>query len=508
MLLPEDGATTAVPILTRPEGRALRRLPPTGVGGFSVPILTRPEGGRYQAKSLGRYGGIDVPILTRPEGRRYTKNKKNPTFFFFLFAILTRPEGRALTWQQRGNPPGQHVPILTRPEGRALRDGFLPCPLLVDVPILTHPRPALRSFGGCQGMIFKFKILTHPRPGATSSVVPSSRCNHIFQSSPDPKAVRTPLGANLWLIPQVQSSTRPEGRALRDAPFPCHRDCTLVPILTHPKAGRYYSGRDAQRLGRVPILTRPEGRALLDRLETRYDDLVSSNPHPTRRPGATHPRPKLPSSVQVPILTRPEGRALRHLMRLLISVFWGPILTRPEGRALRPGPGRCGLTVACSNPHPTRRPGATSRRLVGCHTKPMFQSSPDPKAGATNAPSRLNVGCCCSNPHPTRRPGATGNPPHNAGWQHSSNPHPTRRPGATGHHGRCLLLWVVPILTRPEGRALRSPLGFFAFFVNGSNPHPTRRPALLGASATRCSRKCSNPHPTRRPGATNSLGII
>ena len=197
-------------------------------------------------------------------------------------------------------------------------------------------------------------------------------------------------------------------------------------------------------------------------------------------------------------------------MRLLISVFFGvPILTRPEGRALRPGPGRCGLTVACSNPHPTRRPGATSRRLVGCHTKPMFQSSPDPKAGRYQRTITFECRLLLFQSSPDPKAGRYRHPPHNAGWQHSSNPHPTRRPGATGHHG-----------------AVSAAVG-------SSNPHPTRRPgatfalgvllrflsmvpiltrpegrALLGASATRCSRKCSNPHPTRRPGATNSLGII
>ena len=60
----------------------------------------------------------------------------------------------------------------------------------------------------------------------------------------------------------------------------------------------------------------------------------------------------------------------------------------------------------------------------------------------------------CFNPHPARRPGATSAVRELPLLQQTGfNPHPARRPGATSHRGnRRILLDDVSILTRPEGR--------------------------------------------------------
>ena len=167
---------------------------------------------------------------------------------------------------------------------------------------------------------------------------------------------------------------------------------------------------------RVSILTRPEGRVrhpahLIDSL------LPGFNPHPTRRPGATlwlvavaHP------STMVSILTRPEGR-VRQWSRIAI-----------ERRS----------QVFQSSPDP--KAGCDGWRRYRRGLSSGFQSSPDPKAGcdlysyvpSATADDRFN-------PHPTRRPGATSLTAPQARARPSFNPHPTRRPGATaGAHVRAL----------------------------------------------------------------------
>ncbi len=113
-------------------------------------------------------------------------------------------------------------------------------------------------------------------------------------------------------------------------------------------------------------------------------------------------------SIKVSILTRPEGRVLLGAPALLAQgiVFQsspGPkaecykvrgehwhidgdvsILTRPEGRVLHYADNPRGDGDRCFNPHPARRPSATSR-----------------------APALANLYQHCFNPHPARRPSAT-----------------------------------------------------------------------------------------------------
>ena len=112
--------------------------------------------------------------------------------------------------------------------------------------------------------------------------------------------------------------------------------------------------------------------------------------------------------------------------------------------------------VESFNPHPTRRPGAT-RRTTGVMRQSLFQSSPDPKAGCNFAKHCGTRHVDGFNPHPTRRPGATRSPQSLRGCLSSFNPHPTRRPGATFPVRSGCARKTVSILTRPEGRVQRTP---------------------------------------------------
>jgi len=157
----------------------------------------------------------------------------------------------------------------------------------------------------------------------------------------------------------------------------------------------------------------------------------------------------------------------------------------------------------------------------------MFQSSPDPKAGRYQCAGSRPVRCCSSNPHPTRRPGATGirgegqcnkvcsNPhptrrPGATGWDCNylrrggcSNPHPTRRPGATQHFTRAVGSWLFQSSPDPKaGRYPSQPSSADSLGVFQSSPDPKAGRYLETRRLGRL-RKSSNPHPTRRPGATH-----
>ncbi len=231
----------------------------------------------------------------------------------------------------------------------------------------------------------------------------------------------------------------------------------------------------------VSILTRPEGRVL--RRSTPVGVAAGScfNPHPARRPSATHGTTRTSSPTPVSILTRPEGRVLRGERQAVVVREAVSILTRPEGRVL---------------------PGATTTPSAGS----MFQSSPGPKAECYQeedqqrvavlgvsiltrpegrvlrpCPRRSRAGCRGFNPHPARRPSATSPKARRPNWiARGFNPHPARRPSATcstfapartlvpfqsspGPKAECYTqpaaalqgALAVSILTRPEGRVLQ-----------------------------------------------------
>ena len=159
----------------------------------------------------------------------------------------------------------------------------------------------------------------------------------------------------------------------------------------------------------------------------------SFNPHPARRPGATCHHRGTCNWLNVSILTRPEGRVLRGIPFTTMEDAGVSILTRPEGRVLLLGLIILDYDILVSiltRPEGRVLPNWRAHR-VAC-TK--FQSSPGPKAGC--------YGC--------RRARCAGRPR----FQSSPGPkagcylHGSRLPGYYVHQ--------VSILTRPEGRVLRS----------------------------------------------------
>ena len=282
-----------------------------------------------------------------------------------------------------------------------------------------NPHPARRPGATAppQGRHPRFDCFNpHParRPGATRSTTPSSKSGfEKFQSSPGPKA-------GCYYL-EVRPVAHPVG----------------VSILTRPE------GRVLQILG-PPVPRRPRG----------------FNPHPARRPGATgEARRPLRVFYAVSILTRPEGRVLRGRGGVRRVCRRVSILTRPEGRVLHAGAARVqhvldGVSIL-TRPEGRVLQGARTSSVV---RSPLFQSSPGPKAGCYRRPAhQARVRQGRFNPHPARRPGATSlritdvrvqrlqvsilTRPEGRVLHPSSsasgalpprfNPHPARRPGAT-----------------------------------------------------------------------------
>ena len=129
------------------------------------------------------------------------------------------------------------------------------------------------------------------------------------------------------------------------------------------------------------------------------------------------------------------------------------------------------------NPHPARKPDATSidsvdvRTIVGFQSSPgpkagcnvrqakwrilvvfWFQSSPGPKAGCNMMSKNLTASSTCFNPHPARKPDATFKRLGNGQAGRGFNPHPARKPDATLASQVSHMHQDVSILTRPESR--------------------------------------------------------
>ena len=219
------------------------------------------------------------------------------------------------------------------------------------------------------------------------------------------------------------------------------------------------------------------------------------------------------------------------------------------------------------NPHPARRPGATSGHGERCTAsmREVFQSSPGQKAGCNADPvARLRYRCIklvvsiltrpegrvqrqplasqsdrtgasltvsiLTRPEgrvqrstvPQLEPLRTGRvsiltrPEGRVQHQHAMESRPGKRfiltrPSATrAWHRRGLA--TVSILTRPEGRVQRVGLSR-PYMPQGSlrfNPHPARRPGatrrLAAPNLLRTETASFNPHPARRPGATAAPG--
>ena len=134
------------------------------------------------------------------------------------------------------------------------------------------------------------------------------------------------------------------------------------------------------------------------------------------------------------------------------------ILIRPEGRMQRylPELGR----RSCFNPHPARRPDATSARSAINATTLSFSF----------------------NPHPARRPDATPDAGLEATRRPRFNPHPARRPDATGLANlECLSFAEFQSSSGQKagcnhiGQVVQPEFHQLCF-----NPHPARRPDATG----------------------------
>ena len=184
-----------------------------------------------------------------------------------------------------------------------------------------------------------------------------------------------------------------------------------------------------------------------------------------------------PHPARRPGATSPTASVHLHLHRDV------SILTRPEGRVQRSA---CGLNSgwrSCFNPHPARRPGATSPECLirDVSLFERFQSSPGQKAGCNCRNCGRHAGLVVVSI--LTRPEGRVQPlvPIRSRRNSSFNPHPARRPGAT----------------RGTAAVRRRPWGF--------NPHPARRPGATPEWPTNdevTGGSCFNPHPARRPGAT------
>ena len=158
-----------------------------------------------------------------------------------------------------------------------------------------------------------------------------------------------------------------------------------VSILTRPE-GRVQPLDNAEAIIRLPvsILTRPEGRVQHDVVHRgKLLSLFQSSPGLLAGCNRYDLRPDAdPASVS--ILTRPGGRVQPAWLEETELTAPVSILTRPEGR-VQP----CRETTV--SPRSTR-----------------FQSSPGQKAGCNpDWETRRRVRCAGFNPHPARRPGAT-----------------------------------------------------------------------------------------------------
>ena len=236
----------------------------------------------------------------------------------------------------------------------------------------------------------------------------------MFQSSSGQKA-----GCN----PANSIGTKLDSQCFN--PHPARRpDATPWESRTCANATCWFQSSSGQ--GRMQLsesARQHEGRMQLSESARQHGRLYASfNPHPARRPDATsvehsgkhhshlcfNPHPARRPDATASIRPQPKGTSSR------VS-----ILIRPEGRMQPRPPTRwtCGST-RCFNPHPARRPDATTMRLraTGLCTG-RFQSSSGQKAGCNTIRARMHRPARpCFNPHPARRPDATrGSPGHRSG---------------------------------------------------------------------------------------------
>ena len=113
------------------------------------------------------------------------------------------------------------------------------------------------------------------------------------------------------------------------------------------------------------------------------------------------------------------------------------ILARPAGRALQCDLYKGRKSIACFNPRPARRPGATSRRSCRLQSTTLFQSSPGPQAGRYRRTVCVSPGSTLFQSSPGPQAGRYSRHCRcGPGRQCGFNPRPARRPGATWEYWR------------------------------------------------------------------------
>ncbi len=180
------------------------------------------------------------------------------------------------------------------------------------------------------------------------------------------------------------------------------------------------------------------------------------NPHPARRPDATFGLPFMRSQA-LSFQSSSGPKAGCNLMRVDSSITTRSFQSSSGPKAgCNPSSGISSLHLKSFNPHPARRPDATSDNRLITLVVGMFQSSSGPKAGCNAFFYHL------------------------AGWK-----------------------GLVSILIRPEGRMQHARRLRTLTLTICFNPHPARRPdATRGGYAQRQVLLGFNPHPARRPDAT------
>jgi len=151
-----------VSILTRPEGRVLRRGEGRGRSRRSVSILTRPEGRVLQTGCYVHNADLQVSILTRPEGR-----------------VLRSPPQGTFTNNVFQSSPDPKVGCYRRAlDAAAPAAGFQ-----------SSPDPKVGCYFGRQADRHRTKvsILTRPEGRVLQMLAFSQTSRGRFQSSPDPK---------------------------------------------------------------------------------------------------------------------------------------------------------------------------------------------------------------------------------------------------------------------------------------------------------------------------------
>ena len=182
----------------------------------------------------------------------------------------------------------------------------------------------------------------------------------------------------------------------------------------------------------VSILTRPSGRVQPRQRQGVRACRSGFNPHAARRPGATARVPPMSAAPgEVSILTRPSGRVQPSNERRFDKPCPVSILTRPEGR-VQPPPGTArGSACPRFNPHPARRPGATTPTGATYNQSVAVSIPPGQKAGCNTARASDGPGPLVHVSILTR---------------------PSGRVQQRNSRRRQHAVLVVSILTRPEGR--------------------------------------------------------